>query len=144
MGKILVIKNADFSVNAILEADEDRWHKLALSNGNWLPDYRDGSLTQGTRDDLWASRAIQIAGYTKMCGLSSVSQGTQVMFFSDLPTISTATSLYVGAWKGTTSDPIYTKNSPGIIPPGAKYAVIFDQGTGANTYGITSVYYVKD
>lgn len=141
MGKVLVIKNADFSVNAIDKIYISEWTKLTLSNGNWLPNHNDGSLSPETRDNLWASGAILIDNYTKMCGFSSVSKKTKVMFYSDLPTSSTASSLFVGAWKGGSSDPIYTEKSPGTIPTGAKYAVIFDEGSGANTYGVTSEYY---
>lgn len=140
MGKVLIIKEADFSVNAIDQSPIDEWTKLTLLNGGWLPNFNDGSLTTGTRDNLWASQAISIHGYTKMCGLSSVSTKTRVMFYSNLPTAATSKSLFVGAWKGAD---VYTKSSPGTIPSGAKYAVIFDEGTGANTYGVTSKYYVK-
>lgn len=143
MGKVLVIKNADFSVNAVDQFNIKEWKKLTLSNGNWLPNYNDGSLSLGTRDNLWASGAILIDNYTKMCGFSSVSQRTKVLFYSDLPTSSTASSLFVGAWRGIDSDPTYTKVSPGTIPIDAKYAVIFDEGSEANTYGVTSKYYVR-
>ena len=140
MGKTLVIKNADFRINAIDHQTPSTWIKLTLSNGNWMPNHNNGSLTPGTADNLWASSPISIDGYTKMCGTSSVSQKTRVLFYSGLPTTSTATTLFISAWRG---NDYYTKESPGTIPSGAKYAVIFDEGSGANTNGITSEYYVK-
>lgn len=139
MGKTLIIKGADFSQNAV--ENVTIWEHVTLLDGGWLPNYNTGQLTIGTNPDLWGSAPVNVDGMNAIYGYS-VGDGSwmRVLFYSGLPTADTSTSLYIGKIRQqpTTIDSYVT------IPPGAKYAVFFDEGQNVSSIAKNGDYYIGD
>lgn len=137
MGKSLIIKGADFSQNAV--QDVTIWEHIELTDGGWLPNYNTGQLTNGTNPDLWGSSPVNIEGKNSIFG-SGTGTGNfmRVMFYSELPTPETSTSVYVGKIRqAPTTIADYVS-----IPSGAKYAVFFDEGENVSLTAKNGNYYV--
>ena len=136
MGKKLIIKNANFSANAI---STEGWDELSLTEGDWSGNLNTGALVNKS-GGWWTSTAVDVSSYTYVKATPSFKTDVAIIiFYSDSPTKSNATTLFVSGGN-------YGINTPVPIPSGASYAIFMD-GTSTSPYqgsGVIAYAYIAE
>lgn len=136
MGKILIIKGANFSVNKIdnvTPTPEPTWEEISLTVWNNVrPGGWDGSISSGT-SVFTVYAPIDVEGYSLICNnerTGIVGNNVGILFYSAMPTVGSNQGIVTGVQHQSDKITGFSEDDPAIIPTGTKYAVFVVDGGG--------------
>jgi hypothetical protein len=131
MGKILIIKGANFSANKIdnvTPTPEPTWDEIPLSvcSGASIGGWNGDLITTG---NFKVYSPIDVEGYNLIynneltfTGATSGS-GVGILFYSAMPTVGKNQSIVTGVQHTDYGITGFSEDYPATIPPGTKYAI---------------------
>lgn len=151
MGKVLVIKDADFAKNAIENIlPSTDWVKLNLDVRTSLYPNRweNGSLI-AQQQPRYMVGWVDITGKYKIKAIANAASsaiptnyaGVHMLFYSAEPNVNNATSLFIADTINSdikANSAMYKNDQEYLIPPGANYALIIDDDYSTSSTASTT------